>query len=81
MWESGQGEVEFIGGGVCADVAWLVMVERAQVKFAGRNDRARWELRVTKLFRRDDSGWERFHRHADPLVEVHSLDEMLGLLQ
>jgi hypothetical protein len=62
-------------------IAWLVMIERALVNFAGRSEPARWELRVTELFRNTDVGWERFHRHADPLVELHSLDEMVALLE
>jgi ketosteroid isomerase-like protein len=80
-WESGSGEVELVHGGVREDIAWLVMIERAQVKFAGRSQPARWELRVTELFRNTDTGWERFHRHADPLVDLHSLDEMVALLE
>jgi hypothetical protein len=63
------------------DVAWLVMIERAQVKFVGRTESARWDLRVTELFRKTESDWEPFHRHADPLVDLHSLDEMLALLE
>ena len=81
MWESGSGEVEFIDGGVSADMAWLIMVERGRVKFTGREETARWDLRVTELFRRGASCWERFHRHADPLVEVHAFDEVVGLLR
>jgi ketosteroid isomerase-like protein len=79
-WESGSGDVELVDGGVREDIAWLVMIERAQVKFAGRTGPERWDLRVTELFRKTDQGWERFHRHADPLVDLHSLDEMLALL-
>jgi hypothetical protein len=79
-WESGSGEVELVDGGVREDIAWLVMLERAQVKFVGRAEPARWDLRVTELFRKTDSGWERFHRHADPLVDLHPLEEMLALL-
>ena len=80
LWESGTGEVEFIDGGVSGDIAWLVMIEHARVKFLGRPCETRWELRVTELFRHDDTGWERFHRHADPLVEGHTIDEVLKLL-
>jgi hypothetical protein len=80
MWESGSGDVQLVDGGAREGIAWLVMIERAQVKFKGRPEPARWDLRVTELFRKTDSGWERFHRHADPLVDLHSLDEMLALL-
>jgi hypothetical protein len=81
MWESGSGDVELVDGGVRGDIAWLVMIERARVKFLGHDKPARWELRVTELFRHGETGWERFHRHADPLVDGHSLDQMLDLLQ
>ena len=81
LWESGSGDVELLDGGVSGDLAWLVMVEHAEVMFMGRNSPARWELRVTELFRHRDSGWERFHRHADPLVWGHSIDEALALVE
>ena len=80
LWESGTGRVELIDGGMSGDIAWLVMVEQSEVKFMGRNSPARWAVRVTELFRRNPSGWERFHRHADPLVDGHTLDEVLELL-
>lgn len=80
-WEQGTGAVELVAGGVSGTLAWLVMIERASVKFMGYNEPRRWELRVTELFRLEASGWVRFHRHADPLVDFHSLGEMLRLLE
>jgi hypothetical protein len=80
LWQSGTGDVELIDGGVSGDVAWLVMIERGSVVFRDRTDAERWDLRVTELFRRDGDAWERFHRHADPLVDVHSRDEVRRLL-
>jgi hypothetical protein len=80
MCEWGVGEVELIEAGISGVVAWLVLVEDAEVRFAGRDAPMRWRLRVTELFRRNARGaWERFHRHADPLVEGHQLDEVLPL--
>lgn len=79
-WQSGSGDVELLSGGVAGDVVWLVMIERASVEFTGHSGLRRWDLRVTELFRRTVDGWERFHRHADPLVDGHPLDEMLALL-
>jgi hypothetical protein len=72
--------LELVDGGVSDAIAWLVMVEHASVTFTGRLDQTRWDLRVTELFRRNGGSWERFHRHADPLVDGHSLDEVLRLL-
>jgi hypothetical protein len=80
LWESGEGDVELVSGGRAGDVVWLVMIERATVHFAGRAEPARWDLRVTELFRSVEGEWQRFHRHADPLVDPHGLDEVLGLL-
>ena len=40
----------------------------------------RWDLRVTEFFRRANGVWQRLHRHADPLVDRHSLQEMAALL-
>ena len=80
LWLSGTGDVELIDGGVSGEVAWLVMVERASVTFADRSEPTRWDLRVTELFRQNGESWERFHRHADPLVDMHGVDEVLNLL-
>jgi len=80
MFEAGTGRVELLNGGVSGDVAWLTMVERAMVTFAGRTEPVRWDLRVTEVFERRDGTWVRVHRHADPLVDRHPLDVVLGLL-
>lgn len=78
QWQEGRGEVELVNGGVSGDVAWLAMVERAEVRFddavgAGSGPH-RWDLRVTEVFRREPDGrWERLHRHADPLVDLRPL--------
>ena len=80
QWESGHGDVEYVNGGVSGDLAWLVMLERATVKFAGESETRRWDLRVTEIFRRAGESWERVHRHADPLVDFHPLAEVRPLL-
>lgn len=80
-WEHGSGEVELVAGGVSGSVAWLVMIEQATVKFVGYDEPRRWALRATELFRLEGANWVRFHRHADPLVEFHQLDEILDLLE
>ena len=69
-----------INGGVSGDVAWLVLIERANVIFVGHETACRWALRVTELFERRRGEWVRVHGHADPLVERHLLAEVLTLL-
>ena len=77
---SGTGTVELVNGGVSDDVAWLALIERASVQFAGRPEPVRWDLRVSEVFERRDVGWVRVHRQADPLVDRHPLDGILPLL-
>jgi hypothetical protein len=80
QFESGTGHVEFLNGGVAGDVAWVVLIEHATVKFKGHDQPRRWDLRVTEVFELRDGSWVRVHRHADPLVDRHPLDEVLTLL-
>jgi ketosteroid isomerase-like protein len=48
-------------------LAVLVAVERQHGTMAPLPTQE-WSLRVTLVFRRDDSGWQLVHRHADPLT-------------
>ena len=80
QWKSGTGEVEFLNGGVARDVAWLAMIERASVVLDDDIGEQRWDVRVTEVFRRTPDGWERVHRHADPLVDRRSPVEAAFLL-
>lgn len=80
QWASGTGSVELVNGGVDGDLAWLAMIERATVVFQGDPASHRWDLRVTEVFRRGAEGWERVHRHADPLVDRHPVASLLPLL-
>ncbi len=38
QWESGEGAVEFVNGGVDGEIAWLAMIERASVSIRGQGD-------------------------------------------
>ena len=80
QFESGEGEIELVRAGVSGDLAWLVMVERGRVRFAGAGTSSPWELRVTELWQQAGSDWRRIHRHADPLVRRHTLDELRPFL-
>jgi hypothetical protein len=80
QWQSGSGGVEFLNGGVSEGHAWLTFIERATVVFKDAPAVRRWDLRVTEVFRLVDDGWERVHRHADPLVDRRPLPEAAALL-
>jgi ketosteroid isomerase-like protein len=81
QWQSGTGEVELLNAAVGGDIAWLAMIERAQVTFDPAVGPQRWDLRVTEVFRRVDDGWERVHRHADPLVDRRAVEDITPLLE
>jgi ketosteroid isomerase-like protein len=38
-----------------------------------------WALRVTQVYRRDPSGWQLVHRHADPLLRSLGLEQAAAL--
>lgn len=83
QWRRGTGTIEFLNGGTDGGLAWLVFIERGTVEFAGEEEgiEHRWDLRVTEIFRRSDGEWQRLHRHADPLVDRHSVAEVAALLR
>lgn len=80
QWARGTGDVEFVNGGASSDLAWLTFIERSTVVLRGEDAERRWDLRVTEIFRRNRDGWERVHRHADPLVDRRSVADAAALL-
>jgi ketosteroid isomerase-like protein len=60
-----------------ADLAYIVEVERYQVKVGGRVDAAPVALRVTSIFRREDGVWKITHRHADPITSVQPAESVI----
>jgi ketosteroid isomerase-like protein len=73
----------FLGGGdgdldleqlyASGDLAVLVGVERQHGPLGGLPSQD-WPLRVTLVFRREDSGWRLVHRHADALAHPISME-------
>jgi hypothetical protein len=81
MFRGGTGSCEVINTIVEGDLVVLVMIERSEVMFEGREHPHPWILRTTQVFRRSDGIWFRLHRHADPLIVLRPLDATLQLLE
>lgn len=66
------GEVAFteLSRFVSAGLAATVHHERMRARLAGSNGRASIVLRVTHIYRQEETGWKLVHRHADPLIEI-----------
>lgn len=63
----GDGDLDVEHVYASGDLVVLVGVERQHGPIGGLPDQE-WPLRVTLVFRRDDSDWRLVHRHADALV-------------
>jgi len=79
MFRGGSGKCELVRAIASDDLLVLVMIERNEVMFEGRTEPHSWTLRTTQVFRRERARWVRLHRHADPLLERRSLDDVLAL--
>jgi hypothetical protein len=71
----GDGDLELDKRYVSDDLAVLVGVERQHGPVAGLPDQD-WPLRVTLVFRREDSDRRLVHRHADALVHPISMEQL-----
>jgi ketosteroid isomerase-like protein len=78
FFASGVATVEVEQALMSGELAVFVIVERQHGEVGGTPDQD-WSLRVTLVFRHDESGWSLVHRHADPLVHPISF-EALGAL-
>lgn len=81
QFHGGTGSCELVRTIVEDDLVVLVMIERSEVMFEGRDAPHPWVLRTTQVFRRAEDQWVRLHRHADPLMVPRSLDATLELLE
>lgn len=74
---SGDGDFELERSYASGDLAVLIGVERQHGTVAGLDQD--WSLRVTLVFRREDSGWRLVHRHADALVHPIDMEHLSRL--
>jgi ketosteroid isomerase-like protein len=59
--------IEQVMKSVTPELAYVVQIERSNVKVPGREDMMPTALRVTMIFRPEDGVWKVVHRHADPM--------------
>jgi ketosteroid isomerase-like protein len=59
---------ETVAKNVTPDLAYVVEVERFEIRIGGSADRVAVALRVTSIYRPEDGAWKIVHRHADPIT-------------
>jgi ketosteroid isomerase-like protein len=74
FFQSGTARLEIVQSYATPDMVVLALIERQRAAVGGLPEQD-WSLRVTLVFRRDQSEWRLVHRHADPLVHGVSLDQ------
>jgi hypothetical protein len=50
-------------------LAFTISIEVNRVREAGKGEETQLDLRVTQIYRRENSEWRLIHGPADPLVE------------
>ena len=78
FFADGDARLEHVEAHVWGDTVVLAMIERQHGRVGGMPDQD-CSLRVTQVYRRDDSGWRLVHRHADPLVDVIALERVAAI--
>ena len=59
---------DIVAKNVTPELAYLVQMERAKVKFGASEDVTSYSLRATVIFRLEAGTWRVVHRHADPIT-------------
>jgi ketosteroid isomerase-like protein len=78
IFRGGECEVDVVQTYASGNLPVLVVVER-QRGDVGRYPTRDWSLRATLVFRREDAVWHLVHRHADPLVQPITFDQLAEL--
>jgi ketosteroid isomerase-like protein len=75
-----EGEIadfETLSKGVTPELAYVVWVERNMGKLGGREEAARFDLRVTTILRPEEGAWKIVHRHADPITTPRPAESVI----
>src|SRR5512135_1430294 len=68
-FRGGRGAVEPLGMGESGDLAYIIYLEKSEVRVEGQEAGHPMVLRVTHLYRREDTAWKIIHRHADAVAQ------------
>jgi hypothetical protein len=68
---------EVIAKYVTLELAYVVWLERQQAKVGGRQGVTPFTLRVTMIFRPENSTWKVVHRHADPIATPQPAESLI----
>jgi ketosteroid isomerase-like protein len=75
----GSAVLEHVETHAWGDTLVVAMIERQHGRYEGGPDQ-KLDLRVTHVYRRDGDAWRLVHRHADPLVDPMTVDELHALM-
>lgn len=78
--QGGEARLEHVETHAWGDTLVVAMIERQHGRVEGRPDQE-LSLRVTHVYRREGDDWRLVHRHADPLVDTMSLDDLAALMR
>ena len=78
FFKRGECTLEVVETYASGNLAVLVAVEHQHGE-VGDYPEQDWSLRVTLVFRREESGWRLAHRHADALVHPITFDHLAEL--
>jgi ketosteroid isomerase-like protein len=62
---------------VGSDLAYTVEIERYRARVGGAPDLTPVAIRVTTVFRRENSAWKVVHRHADPITTARPAESVV----
>ncbi|QGW82272.1 YybH family protein [Variovorax paradoxus] len=79
FFRHGRLSMELVHAYAAKDMVVLAVIEHAQGLEVGSLPPQDWMLRVTLVYRRENSRWVLAHRHADPLGAGISVAEAAGL--
>ena len=59
------------------ELAYVLWIERAKANVGARQEIAPIDLRVTMIYRPEDSAWKVVHRHADPVTMARPVESLI----